>query len=149
MRNNNTKYGDIIELPHHVSQKRPQMTLHDRAAQFSPFSALTGYEDALGETARLTNKRLGLSEDRQARINECLRIILENISERPEAKITYFVPDTLKSGGEYVTANGFVRHIDECALLIIFTDGRKIPIADIYDIEGEIFRDIENKIFCL
>ena len=138
------KYGDIIALPHHVSEKRPQMTLHDRAAQFSPFAALTGYEDTIDETARLTNERAELSEDRQTKINECLRVILENISERPKVKITYFVPDKLKAGGEYATKTGSVKHIDECALSVIFTDGRAIPIEDIYDIEGEVFRDIED-----
>lgn len=138
------KYSDIIDLPHHVSETRKQMSLHDRAAQFSSFAALTGYEDAIDETARLTDERAELSEDRQAKINECLRIILENISERPEVIITYFVPDKLKAGGEYVTKIGSVRHIDECAHTVIFSDGSAIPIADIYDIEGEIFRDIEE-----
>ena len=115
-------YRDIIDLPHRVSETRMPMTIHARAAQFAPFAALMGYEDAIDETARLTEERLELSE----------------------VKITLFVPDKLKTGGEYVTVNGHVKHIDECALTVNFTDGRKVPIADIYDINGEIFRDIEE-----
>lgn len=138
------RYRDIIALPHRVSATRPQMPLRDRAAQFSPFAALTGYEDVIDETARLTDSRIELSESKQAELNEKLQIILENISERPEVKITYFVPDKRKSGGAYETAVGFVKHIDECALTVIFTDNRTIPIADIYSIESVIFRDIEE-----
>ncbi len=145
MHNNNISgYRDIIDLPHRVSETRMPMTIHARAAQFAPFAALMGYEDAIDETARLTEERLELSEDRQAKINECLRIIQENIPARPDVKITLFVPDKLKAGGEYVTVNGHVKHIDECALTVNFTDGRKVPIADIYDINGEFFRDIEE-----
>lgn len=134
-------YDDIINLPRHVSKTRSQMSQRDRAAQFSPFAALTGYENVVAETARHTDERLELSEDRQAKINECLRIILENISERPEVKITFFLPDKLKSGGGYTAKIGFVKLIDESTKNVVFTDNFSIPIADIYDIEGEIFRD--------
>lgn len=137
-------YRDIIALPHRVSATRPQMPLRDRAAQFSPFAALTGYEDVIDETARLTDSRIELSESKQAELNEKLQIILENISERPEVKITYFVSDKRKSGGAYETAVGSVKRIDECALTVIFTDNRTIPVADIYSIESVIFRDIEE-----
>ena len=137
-------YRDMIGLPHPVSATRPQMPRHDRAAQFSPFAALTGFEDIIEESARLTDERLELSEERQFRINERLRLILENISERPEVKITYFVPDKRKSGGAYEAVTGSVRLIDECDGTVIFTDHRAVSIADIYDIEGEIFRDIEE-----
>lgn len=137
-------YRDIIDLPHRVSATRPQMPLRDRAAQFSPFAALTGYEDVICETARLTDSRLELSESKQTELNEKLQIIIENAAEKPEVKITYFVPDKRKSGGAYETAVGFVKRIDECALAVIFADNRAVCIADIYDIEGEIFRDIEK-----
>lgn len=138
------KYRDIIALPHRVSATRPQMPLRDRAAQFSPFAALTGYEDVIDETARLTDSRIELSESKQAELDKKLQIILENISERPEVKITYFVPDKRKSGGAYETAVGFVKRIDEYALTLIFTDSRTIPIADIYSIESVILGDIEE-----
>lgn len=135
-------YRDMIGLPHTVSATRPQMPRHGRAAQFSPFAALTGYEDIIEESARLTDERPELSEERQFRINERLRLILENISERPEVTITYFAPDKRKSGGAYEAVTGFVRLIDECCGTVIFTDRKTVSIADIYDIEGEIFRDI-------
>lgn len=134
-----TPYEDIIGLPHHTSKSRHRMPVGDRAAQFAPFAALTGYSDVIGETARLTGERLELSEDRLGRINAALRYLLEHISERPEAEITFFVPDRLKSGGSYRTVRGAVRRIDECSLMVIFADGREIPIVDIYDIEGELF----------
>lgn len=136
-------YPDIIGLPHRISAKHPQMSRRDRAAQFSPFAALTGYEDIIGESARLTDERLELSEEKQSRINERLQIILENISERPEVKITLFIPDKRKSGGSYETVTGFVKRIDECDGTVVFTDHRAVFIADIYDIEGEMFREIE------
>ena len=137
-------YRDIIGLPHPVSAARPQMPRHDRAAQFSPFAALTGYEDIIEESARLTDERLELSEERQFRINERLRLILENISDRPKVTITYFVPDKRKSGGAYVTVTGYVKLIDECDGTVIFTAHKTVSIADIYDIDGGIFRDIEE-----
>ncbi|MDE7400328.1 MAG: YolD-like family protein [Oscillospiraceae bacterium] len=134
-------YNDIIYLPHPEPKSHKRMTQRDRAAQFSPFAALTGYEDVVAETARLTDKRLELSEDRQTKINECLQAILEKISERPEVKITYFLPDKLKSGGGYTVKIGFVKWIDEVEKIVIFTDNFSIPIADIYDIDGDLFRD--------
>lgn len=134
------EYRDIIELSRRASAAHPPMSRHDRAAQFSPFAALTGYEDVIGEAARLTDERAELSEERQSRINERLQIILANISERPEVKITYFVPDKRKNGGAYEIAVGCVKSVDECALTIVFTDHRAVPIADIYDIESELFR---------
>lgn len=132
-------YRDMIGLPHRVSETRPHMTRHDRAAQFSPFAALTGYEDVIGEAARLTDERPEPSEEKQTRISERLRMILENISERPEVTITYFVPDKRKDGGAYNTATGAVKRIDELERTVVFTDRRTVPIADIYDIEGGLF----------
>lgn len=141
-----TPYEDIIDLPHHTSATRRRMPAGSRAAQFAPFAALTGYDDIIGETARLTGERLELSEDRQDRINAALRYLLEHIHERPEAEITFFVPDKLKPGGEYRRIRGAVRRIDECLLTVIFADGSEIPVADIYDIRGEFLptSDIEG-----
>lgn len=137
-------YRDIIDLPHHASAARPRMSQRDRAAQFSSFAALTGYEDIIAESARLTDERSELSEDDRARINRRLQIVLENICERPEVKITYFVADKRKSGGAYETAVGFVKRLDEFEMSVVFTDNKAIPIADIFDIEGEIFRGTEE-----
>ncbi len=137
-------YCDMIGLPHPVSTTRKRMSRYDRAAQFSPFAALTGFEDVIVEAARLTKERLELSNEQQSQINERLLFILENISARPEVKITFFVPDKRKSGGAYEVAAGFVRRIDEYSGSVIFTDHRAVPIADIYDIESDIFRDTED-----
>ena len=111
----------------------------DRAAQFAPFAALTGYDEIIEESGRVTGVRAELSEDRQARISERLNILLENIPKRHEEAITFFVPDKIKAGGKYETAHGFVRHIDECEKAVVSTDDRRVLIDDIYDIEGEIF----------
>ena len=97
--NQKDSYNDIINLSHHVSSTRPQMAQHVRAAQFSPFAALTGYDAEISETARLTNKRLKLSEDKKADLNERMQILLENVQDRPLVTITYFVPDERKTGG--------------------------------------------------
>lgn len=138
-------YNDIILLSHHTSPSRPRMGRLDRAAQFSSFAALDGYEDIITESARAVDERAELSEDRQAKINKCLNMLLENISkcpEYPEVRITFFVPDAKKAGGAYETASGFVRRIDEYEKAVVFTDGRRISIADIYDIiydMGEMF----------
>ena len=113
MENISHKYDDIISLPHHVSKKHPQMSLHDRAAQFSPFAALTGHKAAINETARLTDEKQILSEDVIAKLNEQLNLIKENIGTNPIVTITYFVPDDKKSGGAYISYTGVVKKIDE------------------------------------
>lgn len=136
-----TGYNDIIYLPHRVSPTRPHMPPHSRAAQFSPFAALAGYEDAVEEAARLTDERQELSEDKQALINKRLLVILKNIHERPGVSITFFAADESKPGGKYVTASGFARHFDEGVGTLILTDGRAIPIADICCIKGDIFEE--------
>lgn len=126
-------YNDIIELPRPESEY-PRMSLHDRAAQFSSFDALTGYGDEVEETARITDSRIEADEDRTAELNEKLRYIAENIYDLPKASITYFVPDERKSGGKYVKAIGEVRLLEEYESAVIFKDGRKISIKDIYEI---------------
>lgn len=131
---NRHRYDDIIDLPHHVSKKHPQMSLHDRAAQFSPFAALTGYEDAVGEAARLTDRRQELDEEQAARLEQQLSLLTETAAERPEIMVTYFLPDARKSGGKYVTVQGTLRRIDETEKTLIFTDGRRIAIRDIWEI---------------
>lgn len=141
---NRHRYDDIIDLPHHVSKKHPQMSLHDRAAQFSPFAALTGYEDAVGEAARLTDRRQELDEEQAARLEQQLQILAEKAAERPEVEITYFLPDARKSGGKYVTVQGTLRRIDETEKMLIFTDGRRIAIRDIFEISNDFPESAEQ-----
>lgn len=133
---NEHRYDDIINLPHHVSATRPQMPMHDRAAQFSSFAALTGYDDAVEETARLTDEQYELSEDARNRLDEQLQMIADKINEKPEVEVTYFVPDELKEGGKYVSVKGLVRIIDEYARELIFVDGKRILLDSIFTIKA-------------
>ena len=134
--NDRQRYDDIIHLPHHVSKVHPQMAPGDRAAQFSPFAALTGYEDVLEEAGRLTGERIELDEDAKIILDEKLRMIQEQITARPQVEITYFVPDEKKAGGTYNTAEGWVKKIDRYGQNIIMNDGTKIPVGEIRDIKG-------------
>ncbi len=129
------KYDDIIDMPHHVSETHPQMSRHDRAAQFSPFAALTGYEDAVEEAGRLTNRRIVPDEEKAALLDRTMMEILENISFHPLIHAVYFIPDTRKSGGRYAEYTGCIRTFNEYDKILIFEDGTKIAVSDIYDIE--------------
>ena len=133
-------YEDIINLPHHVSKTRPQISMLDRAAQFSPFAALTGYDAAIKETGRLTDEKIEMDEDRKTALDMKQTYLIEMLDEQPEISITYFLPDTKKSGGAYVTVTGNLKRFDEYERLLILTDGKKIPIDDIADIESDLFR---------
>lgn len=133
--NDRHRYEDIIHLPHHVSGVHPQMAQRDRAAQFSPFAALTGYEDALEEAGRLTGERIELDEDAKNILDEKLRMIQEQITVRPQVQITYFVPDEKKTGGAYTVAEGWVKKIDRYGQNIIMGDGRTIPVGEIIEIK--------------
>ena len=132
-------YEDIVDLPHHVSRKHPQPTMADRAARFAPFAAITGYEEMVLEEARITDDRIELDENSKAALNEKLNMILEFIDEQSEVSITYFEPDKRKAGGAYVTVTGTVKRIDEYEHLVIMTDGKKINIDDIYNLQSELF----------
>ncbi len=138
------KYDDIIGLPHHVSLTRARMPLRDRAAQFSPFAALTGYDAEISETARLTGERLETDDDRNNELNRRINLLIEYAAERPTVAVTYFLADGKKSGGAYVTKEGCFRRLDESVNEIIMTDGTAIPTADIYFIDGEIFRILDG-----
>ena len=135
----NNNYEDIINLPHHVSTKRPQMPLKDRAAQFAPFAALTGHDEAIKETARLTDERIELDESTLAILNDKIQIILDNLDIEPEITVTYLKPDDKKSGGIYIDHTGVVKRIDDFEKTVIFTDKVIIPIEDILDIQGTVF----------
>ena len=125
-------YDDIINLPHPTSAKHPRMPMADRAAQFSPFQALSGFGSAIRETARVTGERVELTEDEKAILDEKLRLLLETGGE---GVFTYFLPDERKDGGAYVTAVGPVKRIDQLARQVILTDRTAIPIEDILEIE--------------
>lgn len=125
------RYDDIIDLPHPVSQRHPQMPLADRAAQFSPFAALTGLDAALQETARLTDQRITLDEYEQAELDKTLQALREAAPQHPAVQITYFQPDTRKAGGQYVTSVGHVKRIAEYEQQLILTEGTSIPLAEI------------------
>ena len=132
-------YEDIINLPPHISKKHPQPTMMDRAARFAPFAAITGYEEMVLEEARITEERIDLDEGTLSILNEKLNMIQEFIDEKPEIKITYFEPDKKKSGGAYIDITGTVKRIDEYEHLVIMTDGKKIRVEDIYDLESDLF----------
>lgn len=137
-------YLDIINLPHHRSATHPQMSPHDRAAQFSPFAALTGYGDAVTETARLTDAKIDLDEYDKAALNEQLNLIQDTLDEQPEVSITYFLPDKKKSGGAYITISGSVKKIDAYEHIVVMLDAKRIPIDDISEIKGSLFAVFEK-----
>lgn len=132
---NTHKYDDIIHLPHPVSQRRSRMTSYDRAAQFSPFAALTGYDAVIEETARLTDSRIELDQGAVEQLNERLLEIRDSISSRPLVTLTWFRRDERKAGGAYIRATGCVKKIDSYTNTIVLTDGTVIPIRELADAE--------------
>lgn len=138
----NDRYDDIIHLPHHVSKTRPQMSMMDRAAQFSPFAALTGYDADIKETGRLTDEKIELGEETKAVLDRKQRYLSDMISVQPEITVTYFLPDERKSGGTYLSVTGKLKRIDEYERMMILTDGKKIPLDDIMDIESNLFCEL-------
>lgn len=136
-----SRYDDIINLPHHVSKTRKPMSMENRAAQFAPFAALTGHDAAIAETARLTASRLELSQEMLGNLSRRLAYALECQSS---VTVTYFEPDAYKEGGRYVTASGIIKRIDEADGTIVFTDKRRVRLAAIYSLDGDIFNDLEE-----
>lgn len=132
------KYKDIINLPHHVSKTRNPMSLYNRAAQFAPFAALTGYNEAIKEKARLTEQRIELSDEFKNILNQKLQILNKNINSHPKVTITYFELDNKKSGGVYKTISGNIKRIDEYNKKLIFLDKNELRFNEIHDIEIEI-----------
>lgn len=128
-------YEDMIDLPHPVSKTRPQMPMRDRAAQFSPFMALSGYEEAVRETARVTDEEIYLDEDSKTELDRKLRALTETQMQTAEAVITYFEPDSKKTGGAYLTATGRIRKIDEFERIVKMMDGSDIHIERIVALE--------------
>lgn len=140
---NTNKYDDIINLPHHVSPTRQKMSMIDRAAQFSPFAALTGHNAAINETARLTENQIDLDENTKAVLNEKLQIISEHLASEPVITFTFFEPDSKKSSGSYKTKTGTVKKIDEYSLEVVMTNNSRIKIDCISEIESELFDSFE------
>ena len=133
------KYDDIIDLPHPEPQTHPRMPMRDRAAQFAPFAALTGYDAAIRENARLTQERIDPAEAELAALDRRFRLLLEHLGERPEVRLTRFRPDERKSGGVYETVSGIVKQIDLIARRIRLLDGTDIPMDDVLTLDGALF----------
>lgn len=129
----NEKYKDIINLPHHVSETRTRMSIESRAAQFLPFAALTGYDEAVHESARQTREKIELAEDARAALDEALR---RAAAGTDEVDVTYFVPDERKSGGEYVTVRGRIKRVDPMAGLLYLDSGERIELDAVLKVEA-------------
>ena len=130
----NNRYNEIMELPHHVSKTRPQMPMSDRAAQFAPFAALTGYDSAIKETGRLTDERIELDEEALTALDRKYQLLMEALDDAPEVTIIYFQPDARKAGGQYVSATGTVKKVDTFGRRILLQDGTRIPLDSVYDL---------------
>ena len=128
------KYDDIIDLPHHVSKTRKPMSLYNRAAQFAPFAALTGYDDAIEETARLTETKVELSDELKNDLNQKINFIKNNIKVHPELTIKYFVRDNKKSGGIYKSLTSIIKKVDDFNKCLIFADNTNVYFDDIISI---------------
>ena len=139
------RYDDIMHLPHPNSSKHPRMAALGRAAQFAPFAALNGYEGTIRETARLTDAKAELDEDKIAALDMKLRFLADHLSECPEVSITYFKPDSRKQGGAYQVITGTVKKIDAFKKTVLMAEGTLIPIADIFEISGSLFSSIDKE----
>ncbi len=129
------RYDDIIHLPHPVSSRHPQMPMSSRAAQFMPFRPLTGYGDAILETARLTEQQIDLDENEKALLDAKLQMLADEIENHPRITVTYFRPDDKKAGGAYVTVTGEIKRIDGTDDTLVFMSGEKVRVADILRIQ--------------
>ena len=130
----NNRYDEIMGLPHHVSKTRPQMPLSDRAAQFAPVAALTGYDSAIKETGRLTDERIELDEEALTALDRKYQLLMDTLDDAPEVTIIYFQPDERKAGGQYVSATGTVKKVDTFGRRILLQDGTRIPLDSVYDL---------------
>ena len=133
-------YDDILDLPHPTSKKHPRMSMAARAAQFAPFAALTGYGDAIKETARITDQQLELDENEKALLNEKLQLLRQHLPGKPKITITYFVPDTKKAGGSYQTITGSVKKLQKYERRLIMTNGTIIPLDTIIELYGDVLK---------
>ena len=138
----NFPYNDIVNLPHHVSASRQPMSSADRAAQFAPFAALTGYEDAVAEAGRITGTQIELDEQQQVELNRRFNLLMTNITRLPEVEVEYFVPDMLKSGDEYVVYRGVIKKVSISDKRIIFQDDTVIQLNMVVALNGKIFDEL-------
>lgn len=137
-----SKYSKIINMSHHVSKSRPQMSMYQRAAQFAPFAALTGHSAAINETARLTDRKIDLSDSECDLLNMKTSLLIEHIHEHPEVSIAFFVNDEYKEGGHYITHSGIIKGWDDYEQTIVFEDGTRIRTSEIIDIRGKLFENL-------
>ncbi len=135
-------YEDIVDLPHHVSPTRPQMSRADRAAQFSSFAALSGHDAAVRETARRTASRIETAEDKRQELDLKQQLLAQVLPSCPEVTITYFVPDTRKAGGAYVSVSGRLKRIDSRRRILLLDNGTEIPADDVLELESPIFTSL-------
>lgn len=135
-------YEDIVDLPHHVSPTRPQMSRADRAAQFSSFAALTGHDAAVRETARRTASRIDTAEDQRYELDLKQQLLAQVLPSQPEVTVTYFVPDTRKVGGAYVSVSGRLKRIDSRRRVLLLDNGTEIPMDDVLELESPIFTSL-------
>jgi len=135
-------YEDIVDLPHHVSPTRPQMSRADRAAQFSSFAALTGHAAAVREPARRTARRIDTAEDKRQELDLKQQLLAQVLPSQPELTVTYFVPDTRKAGGAYVSVSGRLKRIDSRRRILVLDDGTEIPADDVLELESPIFTSL-------
>lgn len=134
-------YDDIINLEHYKSKKHPPMSLYERSAQFAAFAALTGYGEAVKNTAREVAQKIELGDEQKNILDSKIQLLYENLNE--EITVTYFLPDLTKEGGEYIRVTGRVKIIDKYSQKIVLEDGIELQINDIIDITGEIFNQYE------
>lgn len=140
--NERQEYEDIINLPHPISKKHPPMSAIQRGAQFAPFAALDGHGDAVVETARLSDVRIELDENKRAELNRKLRLVLDNLDASWKVQIMYFIPDVFKEGGTYRMVTGVVKKVDDFQRQVVMQSGDLIPIEDIIEMESEAFPDL-------
>ncbi len=140
-------YDDIIHLPHPTSSRHPRMPISNRAAIFSPFAALSGHAAAIAETARLTDRRVELSEEERGELDRRQAVLLEYLPEQPEVTVTWFQPDGKKEGGAYVATTGRLKMLDEAERTLIMTDGTRIPLDDVVNLESGCFRDAVQTVY--
>ena len=138
----NGPYDDIKNLPHPTSKRHPRMPVHDRAAIFSPFAALSGHGAAIAETARLTERRIELDEDTRAELDRRQAVLLEHMDKQPELTVTWFQPDEKKDGGAYLTTTGRLKKLRELERLLLLADGTEIPLEDVVALESDIFQTL-------
>ena len=132
-------YDDIINIKNYKSKKRPQMSIYNRSAQFSPFAALTGYEESIDEASRITFNKSTISQDDKKILDNKFNILNDNLNEKPLVNIIYFIDDLKKQGGKYISKEGYIKKFDYNEKLVVFDDNTKIKISNIIDIQSELF----------